>query len=88
MCRVLQIKKKKHYMKITAPSIEQAVVHDAGSILIHLHFLAYQKKSSLGKAVRSPLKNTHFYIHACISVTKIEAIFKENSYSILLSQQK
>lgn len=76
-------------MKITAPSIEQAVAHDAGSILsIHLPFLAYQRKSSLGKAVRSPLKNTHFYIHACISVTKIEAVFKENSYSILLSQQK
>lgn len=76
-------------MKITAPSREQAVAYDAGSILsIHLPFLAYQKISNLGKAVRSPLKNTHFYIHACISFTKIEAIFKENSYSILLSQQK
>lgn len=68
--------------------MEQAVAQDAGGILsIHLLFLTYQKKSNLGGAARSPLKNTQFYMHSFISLIKTEAIFKEKkSYSTPLSQ--
>lgn len=78
------------YMQIIYPSIKQNVAHNAaGPHHIHLPFLT-KRNPVLWGAARSPLKNTHFYRHPCISLIKTEDIFKEKQHilSLLLNRNE